>query len=73
MYCYRRWTNNTSHDSVATSNFQVIISLPNGNQVTESISPGSHRIFYEADVNLVVEETNEENNVAFLDVNVAAP
>jgi hypothetical protein len=80
--------------SAATGSFQVIISLPNGNQITESIpsldpggihnfpagglevtfeSPGAHRVFYEADTGLVVDETNEENNVAFLDVNVVAP
>ena len=76
---------------VATGPFEVLISLSDGTQVSESIpglqpgqaltfpdeglrvtfqSPGQHRIFYEADVNLQVEETNEQNNLAFLDVNV---
>ena len=77
----------------ATGAFAVIISLPDGNQVTENItdltpgqslsfpaggltvtftSPGSHRITYQADANGQVDESNEGDNLQFIDVQVIA-
>jgi hypothetical protein len=76
-----------------TGNFQVIISLSDGTQRSESIpslqpgsiytfpaggltvvfnAPGQHRIFYEADAGKVIDETNEGNNIAFIDVQVVS-
>lgn len=77
----------------ATGAFNVIISLPDGNQVTETInnltpgqsqsfpaggltvtftSPGSHRISYQADSGAQVDESNEGDNLQFIDVQVVA-
>ena len=77
----------------ATGAFVVVISLPDGNQVTENItnltpgqslsfpsggltvtftSPGLHRITYAADAQFQVDESNEGDNLQFIDVQVIA-